>query len=145
MEKALIYSFLAISIGANIVQQYKIGNYGMYSDLMNQKDSFTQNGYSELLISHLNGLKTEQMEVAKNQGKIENDIFTFSLTLPLAIGTIGGFIANGFIGLFTGAIILTIVYNLLMKWLNLTNNNNAILTLEEETMTSEAAKTSLEE
>ena len=43
MEKALIYSFLAISIGANIVQQYKIGNYGMYSDLMNQKDSFTQN------------------------------------------------------------------------------------------------------
>lgn len=71
MEKALIYSFLAISIGANIVQQYKIGNYGMYSDLMNQKDSFTQNGYSELLISHLNGIKTEQMEVAKNQGKIE--------------------------------------------------------------------------
>lgn len=65
--------------------------------------------------------------------------------LVVFIGTIGGFIANGFIGLFTGAIILTIVYNLLMKWLNLTNNNNAILTLEEETMTSEAAKTSLEE
>ena len=56
MEKALIYSFLAISIGANIVQQYKIGNYGMYSDLMNQKDNFTQNGYNELLISHLNGM-----------------------------------------------------------------------------------------
>lgn len=65
--------------------------------------------------------------------------------LVVFIGTIGGFIANGFIGLFTGAIILTIVYNLLMKWLNLTNNKNAILTLEEETMTSEAAKTSLEE
>lgn len=65
--------------------------------------------------------------------------------LVVFIGTIGGFIANGFIGLFTGAIILTIVYNLIMKWLNLTNNNNAILTLEEETMTSEAAKTSLEE
>ena len=41
--------------------------------------------------------------------------------LVVFIGTIGGFIANGFIGLFTGAILLTIVYNLLMKWLDLTS------------------------
>jgi predicted PurR-regulated permease PerM len=40
--------------------------------------------------------------------------------LVVFIGTIGGFIANGFIGLFTGAIILSIFYNLLMKWLELT-------------------------
>lgn len=39
--------------------------------------------------------------------------------LVVFVGTIGGFIANGFIGLFTGAIILTIVYNLMMNWLNI--------------------------
>lgn len=42
--------------------------------------------------------------------------------LIVFIGTIGGFIANGFIGLFTGAIILTIVYNLIIKWLDLAGN-----------------------
>lgn len=37
--------------------------------------------------------------------------------LVVFIGTIGGFIFNGFIGLFTGAIVLTIGYQLLMNWL----------------------------
>ena len=44
--------------------------------------------------------------------------------LVVFVGTIGGFIANGFIGLFTGAIILTIVYNLLVKWLDLATKEN---------------------
>ena len=35
------------------------------------------------------------------------------------IGTIGGFIFNGFIGLFTGAIVLTLGYQLAMGWLKL--------------------------
>jgi predicted PurR-regulated permease PerM len=37
--------------------------------------------------------------------------------LVVFMGTIGGFILNGFIGLFTGAIILTIGYQLAMVWL----------------------------
>jgi predicted PurR-regulated permease PerM len=37
--------------------------------------------------------------------------------LVVFMGTIGGFIFNGFIGLFTGAIILTLGYQLLMGWL----------------------------
>jgi predicted PurR-regulated permease PerM len=37
--------------------------------------------------------------------------------LVVFMGTIGGFILNGFIGLFTGAIILTIGYQLAMGWL----------------------------
>lgn len=37
--------------------------------------------------------------------------------LVVFIGTIGGFIYNGFIGLFTGAIILTLGYQLAIKWL----------------------------
>lgn len=36
--------------------------------------------------------------------------------LVVFIGTIGGFISNGFIGLFTGAIIFTIAYNLILGW-----------------------------
>lgn len=42
--------------------------------------------------------------------------------LVVFVGTIGGFIANGFIGLFTGAIILTIMYNLLIKWIQPTSD-----------------------
>jgi predicted PurR-regulated permease PerM len=38
--------------------------------------------------------------------------------LIVFIGAIGGFIANGFIALFTGAIVFTIAYNLLTSWLN---------------------------
>lgn len=34
------------------------------------------------------------------------------------LGSLGGFIYNGFIGLFLGAVILTIVYKLIMEWLN---------------------------
>ncbi len=34
------------------------------------------------------------------------------------LGSLGGFIYNGFIGLFLGAVILTIVYKLIMDWLN---------------------------
>jgi predicted PurR-regulated permease PerM len=37
--------------------------------------------------------------------------------LVVFMGTIGGFIFNGFIGLFTGAIILTLGYQLAMGWL----------------------------
>jgi predicted PurR-regulated permease PerM len=38
--------------------------------------------------------------------------------LVVFIGTIGGFIMSGFIGLFTGAIVLTLGYKLLMEWMN---------------------------
>jgi len=46
--------------------------------------------------------------------------------LVVFVGTIGGFIANGFIGLFTGAIILTIVYNLIVKWVDLTSTEKLV-------------------
>lgn len=38
--------------------------------------------------------------------------------LIVFMGTIGGFMFNGFIGLFTGAIILTLGYQLAINWLN---------------------------
>ncbi|MBA4318753.1 MAG: hypothetical protein C0412_10160 [Flavobacterium sp.] len=38
--------------------------------------------------------------------------------LVIFLGAIGGFIYNGFIGLFLGAIVLTIGYKLFMMWLN---------------------------
>jgi predicted PurR-regulated permease PerM len=47
--------------------------------------------------------------------------------LVIFIGVIGGFIFSGFIGLFTGAIIMSIGYKIFMGWLNLENKT------EEET------------
>jgi predicted PurR-regulated permease PerM len=38
--------------------------------------------------------------------------------LVVFVGAIGGFMVSGFIGLFTGAIILTLSYKLMMGWLN---------------------------
>jgi len=38
--------------------------------------------------------------------------------LVVFMGTIGGFITNGFIGLFTGAIIFSVSYNLIVSWVN---------------------------
>ena len=46
--------------------------------------------------------------------------------LVVFMGTIGGFILNGFIGLFTGAIVLTIGYQLLMNWLNIKPLENQV-------------------
>jgi predicted PurR-regulated permease PerM len=38
--------------------------------------------------------------------------------LVIFMGAIGGFIMSGFIGLFTGAIVLSIGYKLFLAWLN---------------------------
>ena len=42
--------------------------------------------------------------------------------LVIFIGSIGGFIYNGFIGLFLGAVILTLGYKLFIAWLNTENH-----------------------
>lgn len=57
--------------------------------------------------------------------------------LVVFVGTIGGFIANGFIGLFTGAIILTIVYNLIVKWVDSNDKENTLEAKEDTIATSE--------
>jgi len=49
--------------------------------------------------------------------------------LVVFMGTIGGFITNGFIGLFTGAIIFSVSYNLIVSWVN----NKPIVTGEDLT------------
>ncbi len=43
--------------------------------------------------------------------------------LVIFFGAIGGFIYNGFLGLFLGAVVLTIAYKLLITWLNSENEN----------------------
>ena len=64
--------------------------------------------------------------------------------LVVFMGTIGGFIANGFIGLFTGAIIFSVSYNLIVSWVN----NKPIITREDitpnEKFSEEEIKPSLE-
>jgi predicted PurR-regulated permease PerM len=41
--------------------------------------------------------------------------------LVIFIGVIGGFIFSGFIGLFTGAIVMSIGYKLYIEWVNSTD------------------------
>lgn len=71
MEKAVLYSVLAISIGANIIQQYQVSKFNFFREAMNQKDSINSSGYQELLMSQIRQVKDEQYNIAKNQGKIE--------------------------------------------------------------------------
>jgi predicted PurR-regulated permease PerM len=42
--------------------------------------------------------------------------------LVIFIGVIGGFIFSGFLGLFTGAIVMSIGYKLFIEWLNSTKD-----------------------
>jgi predicted PurR-regulated permease PerM len=42
--------------------------------------------------------------------------------LVIFIGVIGGFILSGFVGLFTGAIIMSIGYKLFIGWINSNND-----------------------
>jgi predicted PurR-regulated permease PerM len=48
--------------------------------------------------------------------------------LVIFIGVIGGFILSGFIGLFTGAIVMSIGYKLFVGWIN---SNNAVNQVQE--------------
>ena len=43
--------------------------------------------------------------------------------MVIFIGSIGGFIYNGFIGLFLGAVVLTLGYKLFIAWINTENQN----------------------
>jgi predicted PurR-regulated permease PerM len=49
--------------------------------------------------------------------------------LVIFIGVIGGFILSGFIGLFTGAIVMSIGYKLFMGWLN--TDKDSVLTTKD--------------
>jgi predicted PurR-regulated permease PerM len=40
--------------------------------------------------------------------------------LVIFIGVLGGFIFSGFIGLFTGAVVMSIGYKLFVTWINTT-------------------------
>ncbi len=52
--------------------------------------------------------------------------------LVIFLGSIGGFIAFGFIGLFLGAIVLALVYKLFIFWMDLDNESTS-LTIQDNT------------
>ena len=45
--------------------------------------------------------------------------------IVILIGALGGFAANGFLGLFTGAIILVLIYELVLAWLHKSDDPEA--------------------
>ena len=53
-------------------------------------------------------------------------------TIVIFLGAIGGFLFNGFLGLFLGAIILSIAFKLLITWLGLESINNENTIINEE-------------
>ncbi len=48
--------------------------------------------------------------------------------MVIFIGSIGGFISFGFLGLFFGAVILVIAYTLLIDWLDDAKSSEALVT-----------------
>jgi len=52
--------------------------------------------------------------------------------LVIFIGVIGGFIFSGFIGLFTGAIVMSIGYKLYIGWINSADDDNVEVISEQE-------------
>lgn len=71
MNNLVVYGILALSLAVNAYQVYRIDTYKYVTNILDQKDRLTQSGYSELLYSHINSLKNDQLEAAKSQGKIE--------------------------------------------------------------------------
>lgn len=71
MNNFVVYGVLGMSLVVNAYQVYKIDKYKSVADILDQKDRFTQSGYSELLYSHISSLRNDQAEAAKSQGKIE--------------------------------------------------------------------------
>ena len=47
--------------------------------------------------------------------------------LVVFLGAIGGFITSGFLGLFLGAVILTLGYKLFMVWLDSSQNETSVI------------------
>lgn len=65
---------LVVSLSLNI---YGIGSIFRMKEIQNisyQKDSLISNGYDELVISHLNTIRDQNLETIKNQGRLEGII-----------------------------------------------------------------------
>jgi hypothetical protein len=50
MNSYYLDGVLAMSLGVNAYQVYKIDKFGSYSNILDQKDRMIQDGYNELLI-----------------------------------------------------------------------------------------------
>jgi hypothetical protein len=82
MNSYYLAGVLAMSLGVNAYQVYKIDKFGSYSNILDQKDRMIQDGYNELLISHINSLRNDQYDSAKSQGKIEGILSTVNNIKP---------------------------------------------------------------
>jgi hypothetical protein len=65
---------LAVSVTLNVYSLGQISRMKEVQSIAYQKDSLISNGYDELVIAYLNELKSNNLEIAKGQGKIEGII-----------------------------------------------------------------------
>lgn len=59
------------SIGYNVTQKQQIDQLTVVKELTYQKESILANGYTEQVLARLDDLKQNQIELARNQGRIE--------------------------------------------------------------------------
>lgn len=71
MKALVLSSLIAISGFFNLYQTWQISNYKQLTEVLNQKDSFLQSGYDELIVSMLKENREVTLETIRSQGRLE--------------------------------------------------------------------------
>lgn len=61
----------AMSVGYNIVQQNQINRLSMIKDITKEKESLLNDGFNEIVLSRMSELREQNIENARNQGRVE--------------------------------------------------------------------------
>lgn len=64
----------AMSVGYNIVQQNQINRLTVIKDVTKEKESLLNDSFTEVILSRMNELREQNIENARNQGRVEGMI-----------------------------------------------------------------------
>ncbi len=70
------------SVGYNIAQKQQIDRLTVVKELSYQKDTLLTDGYNEQILARLNDIKQNQIELARNQGKVEGMVLAIQNIKP---------------------------------------------------------------
>ena len=72
MKALVVLSSLFVTSGIlNLYQTWQISNYKQLTEVLNQKDSFLQSGYDEVIVSMLKENRETTLETIRSQGRLE--------------------------------------------------------------------------
>jgi len=79
---AIVTSIAAVaSVGFNIIQQEQINRLTMFKEVTKEKESLVYDSLNEILLSRMNEVREQNIENARNQGRIEG-MFSVAVNLP---------------------------------------------------------------